>query len=121
MSVEAENAKEEIKEIVKECFKCGLCKPLCPVLIVIREEQFSPRGKAIILDNNNYERLVYDCTLCKACEAQCPLNLKLCNAFIKARMIMVDSKREIAANREMIDNLTLSDNIYGILERKDNE
>ena len=26
MTVEADNAKEDIKEIVEKCFKCGLCK-----------------------------------------------------------------------------------------------
>jgi glycolate oxidase iron-sulfur subunit len=119
MSVESENAKEEIREIVTDCFKCGLCKEICPVLRVMREEQYSPRGKAIILENKYFEKIVYDCTLCKACEKKCPLNLKLCTAFIRAREILVNSKKEIPQNREMIKNLEKSGNIYGIIEKEE--
>lgn len=113
MTVESENAKEEIREIVDQCFKCGLCREICPVLRVMREEQYSPRGKAIILENGYFEKIVYDCTLCKACELKCPLNLKLCHAFTRAREILVNSKKEISANKEMIKNLEKSGNIYG--------
>lgn len=118
MSIETDNAREEIREIVERCFKCGLCKELCPVLRVVREEQFSPRGKAIILEGGNYEKIVYDCTLCRACEIKCPHNLKLCDAFIKARGILVSQKKDISENREMIKNLEKTGNIYGIEENE---
>jgi len=118
MTIESDNLKEEISEIVGDCFKCGLCKELCPVLRVMREEQYSPRGKAIILENGYFEKIVYDCSLCKACETKCPLNIKLCSAFIKAREILVNSKREISTNREMIKNLEKCGNIYGIEEKE---
>jgi Fe-S oxidoreductase len=116
MAVEIDNAKEEIKEIVHDCIKCGMCRQLCPVLRIMREEQFSPRGKAVILDNNFFEKIVYECTLCKACEVTCPLNLKLCDAFVNARKVLVSSGKEIAANEEMIKNLNKTGNIYGIFE-----
>jgi len=119
MSIESENAKEEIKEIVEKCIRCGLCKNLCPVLKVMREEQYSPRGKAIILDNDYFEKVVYDCTLCKACEKQCPLNLKLCTAFIKAREVLVGQKKGNSENKKMIENLDKIGNIYGEKERKE--
>jgi len=118
MSVESENAKEEIREIVTECFKCGLCKELCPVLRVMREEQYSPRGKAIILENGFFEKIVYECSLCKACEYKCPLNLKLCQAFTLAREILVNQKKEIPENHELLKNLEKTGNIYGIKEEK---
>jgi glycolate oxidase iron-sulfur subunit len=118
MAIEPDNAKEDVKEIVEGCIKCGLCRSLCPVLKVMKEEQYSPRGKAIILNNSFYEKIVYDCTLCKACEKQCPANLKLCTAFIKAREVLVNQKKEISANREMIKNLEKTGNIFGISEEK---
>jgi Fe-S oxidoreductase len=63
MTIESDNAKEDVKEIVEKCIKCGMCKPLCPVFKIMREEQYSPRGKAIILDNNAYEKVIYQCNL----------------------------------------------------------
>ena len=119
MTIETDNAKEEIREIVGKCVRCGLCKSLCPVFKILREEQFSPRGKAIILDNANFEKIVYECTLCKACEKRCPLNLKLCEAFVKARKVLIGQKKEIPENKELIKNLNKSGNIYGIKKEED--
>ncbi|MBR9706222.1 4Fe-4S dicluster domain-containing protein [Candidatus Pacearchaeota archaeon] len=116
MSVESENAKEEINEIVERCIRCGLCKNLCPVLKVMHEEQYGPRGKAIILDNKHIERIVFDCTLCKACEHKCPYKLKLCKAFVNARKIIVAQKKDPLQNRELIRNLSKTGNIYAISE-----
>ena len=113
MTIEEDNAKEEIKEIVEKCIKCGLCRNLCPVLRVMRTEQYSPRGKAIILNKGFVDKIVYDCTLCKSCEKQCPLNLKLCTAFIKARKILVEQKKEVDENKEMIENLEKTGNVFG--------
>ncbi len=119
MTVEIDNAKEEIREIVERCFKCGLCRELCTVLRVMRTEEYSPRGKAIILENKEYEKIVYDCSLCRACEIKCPLHLKLCTAFVKCREILVNQKKELTENKEMIKNLEKTGNIYGIEEKKD--
>ncbi len=58
MTIESDNAKEEIKEIIEKCTKCGLCKELCPVFKIIREEPYSPRGRVIILDNDVYDKIV---------------------------------------------------------------
>ena len=121
MTIESDNAKEEIKEIIEKCFRCGFCKSLCPVLKVMREEQYGPRGKVIMLDNNYIDKIVYYCTLCKSCEKQCPADLKLCSAFIKARKILVEQKKELAENKEMIKNLQKKGNVYGEKEREEEE
>lgn len=113
MTIEADNAKEEIKEIVEKCIKCGLCKQLCPVFKVMREEQYCARGKVIILNNDIYDKIVYECNLCKACEKKCPLNLKLCDAFIKARKVLVEEKKEPAEVKRMIENLQKTGNVFG--------
>lgn len=116
MAIEIENAKEEINEIIEKCIKCGLCKSLCPVFKVMRGEQNSPRGRVIMLENNFIEKIIYDCCLCKACEVQCPLNLKLCDAFIRARMILVNQGRDFSKNKDIINNLSKTGNIFGIKE-----
>jgi|SRR3989338_4690488 len=116
MGIEIDNAKEEIKEIVEKCFRCGMCKSFCPVLRVMREEQYSPRGRAIILEKDYFERIVYDCSLCKACEVSCPLHLRLCTAFINARKVLINQKKELIENKEMIKNIDKTGNIFGMKE-----
>lgn len=119
MTIESDNAREEAKEIVEKCIKCGLCKSLCPVFKVMREEIVSPRGKAIAINENLFEKFIYSCTLCGACEKQCPLNLELCTAFIQSRKVLVGQKKEISENKKMIENLNKTGNIFGIEKKKD--
>ena len=116
MKVEEHNLKEEIKEIVSKSLKSGIENKGCSVYRVIREEQYSPRGKAIILDNGFYEKIIYDCNLCKACEVNSPLSLKLCEAFQKARRVLVLQNKETPENKRMMENLKATGNIYGIKE-----
>ncbi len=117
MSIEINNAKEEMKEIAEKCIRCGLCNQICPVLKILREEFHSPRGMMILLDNGVFEKIVYDCTLCKSCEVNCPLDIKVCDAVILARKILVNSKKELEKNKEMIENLRKTGNILGIAEK----
>ena len=79
----------------------------------MREEQFSPRGKAILLNNNVYEKVVYQDTLSRQCEITCPLKIKMHEAIIKARKILVEEKREPPENKELIENLERTGNIFG--------
>lgn len=111
--IEAENAREEVKEIVEKCIRCGMCKELCPVFRIIREETFGPRGRAMLLDENVYEKIVYECSLCRACEEKCPLQLKLCDAFRKARKVLVLEDKETSENKEMIENIRKEGNPFG--------
>lgn len=114
MAIEIDNAKEEIKEIVEKCIRCGMCNQKCPVLRVMREEWHSPRGFVVLLDSGVFEKIIYDCTLCKACEMSCPLDLKLCSAFIKARGVLVSSGKGLDKNKEMIKNLEKRGNVFGV-------
>ena len=88
VNIEEKNIREDIIEILDKCTKCGLCNELCPVFKILREEQTSPRGHAILLSNKVLSDLVYKCTLCKSCEERCPFNLKICRAIKSARQIL---------------------------------
>jgi len=112
MTIEQSNAKEEVIEICEKCIKCGLCKELCPVFKVLREEAGSPRGHAIMLSNKIYDKMVFDCTLCKACEEKCPLSLRLCTAIKKARQVLNLKEKENPANKEMLKRFLEGENPY---------
>ena len=66
-----------------------------------------------MLDNNFYEKIVYKCNLCRACEFS---DSKLCDAFQKARQVLVLQGKELPANKEMINNLKKTGNVYGIVD-----
>ena len=67
MNVESRNALEDIKEILNPCIKCGMCKSLCPVFKTLKQEEISPRGHSIMLNEKMITELVFKCNLCKAC------------------------------------------------------
>ena len=110
--IEEKNAKEEVIEICERCIKCGLCKELCPVFKVLRDEASSPRGHAIMLSNKIYDKILFDCTLCKACEEKCPLSLKLCTAIKKARKALNLRDKEHPENAKMLKRFNEGKNPY---------
>ncbi len=111
MKPEEHNLKEEIKEIVERAIKIGIPNQGCGVFRVMREEQYSPRGRALILNNDLYEKILYECNLCKACEI---CNSNLCEAFIKARQLLVMQKKELPHIKEIIENVRKTGNVYGV-------
>ncbi len=112
MTVEAENAKEEIKEIIAGCMKCGLCKADCPVYKIMREETYSPRGKLLILDSGIFDPIFFSCCNCEACEKACPVGIKLNEAFRKARVVVVEQGKE-GKIKQILKNVQETGNIYG--------
>ena len=103
--IEANNLLEEVVEILEPCIKCGMCKSLCPVFRVLREELVSPRGKAIILSDKVLDNVVFECNLCKGCEQKCPLNVKICDAIRKAREAMVLKGKGLKLNEKMMKGI----------------
>jgi len=107
VNIEEKNIKEDIIEILEKCNTCGLCKELCPVFRVLREEQTSPRGQAILLSNKVFSDLVYECTLCKLCEVKCPFNIQICRAMKRARQILAikgEDKEELKKISKKVEN-----------------
>ncbi len=117
--VQAKNLMEDVSVELEKCIKCGMCKDLCPVFKILREEGVSPRGKSIVLSEKLIGDIIFKCNLCKACEERCPLNLKLCDSFVKAREASVLMNKELKQNKDMIENIRK----FGIpmSERKEGE
>ena len=111
--IRAKNLIEEASAIFDKCIKCGMCKSLCPVFKAIREEKVSPRGKSIILQEKILDEVIFKCNLCRACEQICPLNIKICDAILKAREAMVLKNQGLKSNEEMIKNIKETGNPFG--------
>lgn len=105
VNVERKNLLEEIGEILSPCIKCGMCKSLCPVFKVLKEEEVSPRGHSIMLNEKILNELVFKCTFCKACEEKCPLGLKICDAMKKAREALVSDDEGLSSNKKMVESI----------------
>lgn len=111
--IQAKNLIEELTDILEPCVKCGMCKSNCPVFKAIREESISPRGHTILLLNKKLEKSLYDCNLCNACERDCPLGIKICEAIQKARETLALKKKNTKQNKIMIENIRKVGNPFG--------
>ena len=111
--IEADNLMEEAAEIFDGCINCGMCKAICPVFKVLKEEGVSARGHGILLSEKIMDRVLFECTLCRACEEKCPLGIKVCDAVRKGREAMVLRGRGLKSNEEMIENVRKSGNPFG--------
>jgi glycolate oxidase iron-sulfur subunit len=112
-SIETKNLIEEATEIFQNCIKCGMCKSLCPVFKAMKEEEVSPRGHGILISEKKINELLFQCTLCKACEQKCPLNIKICDAIKKTRESMVLDDNGLKSNKQMIKNIQETGNPFG--------
>jgi len=113
------NLVEEIQSTLNPCIKCGMCKSLCPLFKSILKEEVSPRGHCILLNENKLNELVFKCTMCKACEEKCPLNLKICDAMKKAREVLVLREKGLKTNKKMVEQIRKTGNPFDSNAQKD--
>lgn len=111
--IAAGNLMEEAKDIFENCVQCGMCKGRCGVFMVLREEQYSARGHGGLLSQKVMDNILFECNLCKACEKDCPLNIKVCEAVLKGREAMVLLGKGLKENDEMIKNVRRQGNPFG--------
>ncbi len=70
-----------IKEEVYKCSKCGLCKSVCPIYVLTKNEMLSPRGRYIVLNryfdenkklSKEFIKNLDLCLNCNQCKNFCP-------------------------------------------------
>jgi glycolate oxidase iron-sulfur subunit len=69
-------------DLVRDCIHCGLCLPRCPTFRALHHEGDSPRGRMwqikeaslglVGFDDARFQRHIYQCFNCRACETACP-------------------------------------------------
>lgn len=96
------------------CIECGLCREVCPLFTILRQEHVSPRGLAILADQDVASVVFYQCTLCRACRVVCPVNHDPAGESIRAGLVPQGIETE--ANRVMIANIRQYGNPFGPLE-----
>ena len=76
------------------CAMCGMCLNHCPTYKINNNESESPRGRISIIHGLNNSLLepsesalkhINSCTLCMACETNCPANVDFYKLMTEAR------------------------------------
>lgn len=99
------------------CIECGLCREVCPVFSVTRDETVAPRGRAMLAAGGTDSPTYYQCTLCRACRIACPVGRDPDGELLRARLVAAGLETE--ANREMIANIRRYGNPFGPLQPGD--
>jgi len=100
----------ELNQDIKNCMRCGKCKPVCNTHIPRANLLYSPRDK-ILATGSLIEAFLYEeqtrrgvslhhfdemndvadhCTICHKCSTPCPVNIDFGDVSIKMRKILVD-------------------------------
>ncbi len=96
-----------------DCTECGLCREACPVFQIQQQEEFSPRGRAILGSAGIRTMVFYQCTLCRTCRIVCPIGHDPAGETLRAGLI--DAGIETPANQAMIANIRQYGNPFGPL------
>jgi len=95
------------------CIECGLCREVCPVFQIQRQEEYSPRGRAMLNSAGLQTLVFYQCTLCRACRVVCPVEHDPGGETLRAGLISAGIETE--ANQLMIANIRHYGNPFGPL------
>lgn len=101
---------DQLNNDIKDCLRCGKCKPVCQTHIPRANLLYSPRNK-ILATGQVIEAFLYEeqtrrgislnhfdamndvadhCTTCHKCEAPCPVDIDFGNVSIRMRKILTD-------------------------------
>ncbi|NPV27259.1 MAG: (Fe-S)-binding protein [Firmicutes bacterium] len=84
-----------VRDLIKRCLRCGLCKIVCPVFQEIRREDESPRGRVFYVEmlrngelepnNKTIHEKMFNCLLCESCRQICPSAIPVAEMITAAR------------------------------------
>jgi Fe-S oxidoreductase len=102
---------------LEKCSLCGMCRSSCPVFRVMLTETSTPRAKSLIIKKELKDKMMYACTLCQACNINCPAGIKLDEEIESARKELVREGIETEANKKMMKNIREHGNPFGKVEK----
>lgn len=95
-------AKFNMDEIMN-CMHCGFCLPACPTYRETGMEYASPRGRIALMKgvakgqlslDEEFEKNMYLCLGCRACETACPAGVPYGSLVETAREVVEESKKK---------------------------
>src|SRR5574344_146165 len=68
-----------IEKEINKCSKCGLCKSICPIYKITKNDFDTARGKFILLKENKFapQKILDFCLKCNKCKEYCPSNIDI--------------------------------------------
>ncbi|MGE5371137.1 MAG: (Fe-S)-binding protein [Solirubrobacterales bacterium] len=103
------NLKEipPVRDQVRKCVRCGLCRSVCPVFAEIRNETAAPRGHVFMTQMLRdgevapsmkvYEKLG-NCLLCETCTINCPSGIDIHELNEACRSYITENNPSLAKN-----------------------
>ncbi len=98
-------------ELIQRCVHCGFCLPTCPTYAVLGVEADSPRGRIRLMKdawegriapgNAAFERHIYQCLDCRACETACPSGVEY-GKLVEAARSQVEKTRPRGAMQRLV-------------------
>ncbi len=106
-------ALDQLNDAIKDCLRCGKCKPVCTTHVPQANLLYSPRNK-ILATGLMIEAILYEeqtrrgisirhydemndvadhCTICHRCENPCPVNIDFGDVTVAMRTILKDQKQ----------------------------
>ncbi|MEJ8544245.1 (Fe-S)-binding protein [Brevibacillus borstelensis] len=90
---------------IMNCMHCGFCLPACPTYRETGLESHSPRGRIALMKgvansqlsvDQEFEKNMYACLGCRACETACPAGVPYGSLVEMAREVAEDNKKSEA-------------------------
>jgi glycolate oxidase iron-sulfur subunit len=91
---------QALKDLIARCFRCGLCRAVCPVFLQVGRESAVARGKLQLIlamsegslqPSGRLADLLSRCLACGLCEQACPADVHVTEAILRARAELVRS------------------------------
>jgi len=89
-----------------DCIHCGLCLPVCPTYLQLGSEVDSPRGRIYLMkavdegrispSSVTFEKHMFLCLECRACETACPSGVKFSLMMNEARSAIRETRKPAA-------------------------
>lgn len=96
-AIDTVHGPRDVTEDFLLCNRCGTCKAVCPVFLVLREEGASARGKVELaeaffrgaeIDEKKLQRVFDLCLHCMSCEEACPSGMRADEIIMAVRAEM---------------------------------